>query len=473
MYSKRTSIRGKAETSVCPADRPTSGDLCSTGGSPWTLCCYDIEFWPAPNVLVCSCRDGEGRYLCNAGHSRACTSIIGADGPVLMPASQPTPEPNEPTNEPTNDLTDEPTAVTTSVTTIPPTPAPLPGFGIRPVPKPVSLLEPINIGGNTNNNSEDDASVQDQRLNLILVPQCDPSNSDSFYSLSKREENRGRTDYLEDNDTDCEKYLQYCDKKRSNVDMSWPNYVYPEEFYTTVEQLYSGCFKSCAEYLPGGVEEFCSMPEPNDAYSASYNSGSGSDSYCESVSNSEWTKEMYDHEIAVLRVLNSHRDELTGTTCTRRQYNESGKRVVTQTYFPRSSGVITNDSLRCAARIQARNIVKDTIERDRFPSNLHTACPDSNFDGTKPTCEKFSTRMVNAGYSYHENGFGYINEVTAVGYRTAEQVIQGWLDSQSGHCSAIVKQESLVVPTEVGIGFYRDEETGMTGHVMLLGQRQL
>jgi len=81
--------------------------------------------------------------------------------------------------------------------------------------------------------------------------------------------------------------------------------------------------------------------------------------------------------------------------------------------------------------------------------------------------------MVNAGYSYHENGFGYINEVTAVGYRTAEQVIQGWLDSQSGHCSAIVKQESLVVPTEVGIGFYRDEETGMTGHVMLLGQRQL
>ena len=102
VYSKRTSIRGKAETSVCPADRPTSGDLCSTGGSPWTLCCYDIEFWPAPNVLVCSCRDGEGRYLCNAGHSRACTSIIGADGPVPMPASQPTPEPNEPTNEPTN-----------------------------------------------------------------------------------------------------------------------------------------------------------------------------------------------------------------------------------------------------------------------------------------------------------------------------------------------------------------------------------
>jgi hypothetical protein len=334
----------------------------------------------------------------------------------------------------------------------------------------------ISNNNDSSNNDSNNDTDQDASLNLVLVPQCDPSNSDSFYSQSKRVENRDSTDYLEDTTTDCDGYFQYCDKKRSNLSMAWPNFVYPNDFYNTVEVLYDQCFKSCVENLPGGVEEFCSMPEPrDDASTAEFNSASsGFNEYCGSVGNSDWTAEMMAHEASILEALNNQRGDPGGKVCTRKSRDSSGQTVVTQGFFPRSSPVITNDSLRCAARIQARNIVKATIElNSRFPPNLHEACPSSNFDGSAPVCETFSTRMVNAGYSYHKDGFGYINEVTAVGYRSAETVIQGWLGSQSGHCSAIVKQESLVVPTEVGIGYYRDEETGNTGHVMLLGQRQL
>lgn len=320
------------------------------------------------------------------------------------------------------------------------------------------------IGNNINDN-------QSTTLNLVLVPQCNPSNPDSYYSLSKREEFRGSTNYLEDTTTDCDRYLQYCDKKRSNVEQSWPNFVFPEEFYNTVELLYDRCFKSCVEYLPGGVDEFCSMPTRE---TVSFNSMSaGSREYCDSVDNSDWTAEMIAHEAAMLNALNVQRGDVSGQVCTRRTRDPSGQVRVVQGFFPRSSPVITNDSLRCAARIQARNIVRATIETNRFPPNLHDACPLSNFDGGAPVCQDFATRMVNSGYSYYEDGFGYINEVTAAGYWSAESVIQGWLDSQSGHCEAIVKQESLVVPTEVGVGYYRDEATGKTGHVVLLGQRQL
>lgn len=330
-----------------------------------------------------------------------------------------------------------------------------------------------NNNESSNNDVEDSPINQETGLNLVLVPQCDPSNSESFYSQSKREENRDSTDYLEDTTTDCDEYLQYCDKKRSNLSMSWPNFVYPNDFYNMVEVLYDQCFKSCVENLPGGVEEFCSMPEPRDRDDASkpeFNSASstGFEEYCESVGNSDWTADMIAHEASILEVLNTRRDEAGGKVCTRK----SGQ-TVTQSFFPRSSPVITNDSLRCAARIQARNIVKANIEVGGFPGNLHTACPSSNFDGSAPVCETFSTRMENAGYTYHKDGFGYINEVTAAGYGSAEKVIQAWLGSQSGHCPAIVKQESLVVPTEVGIGYYLDEETGKTGYVMLVGQRQL
>ncbi len=326
------------------------------------------------------------------------------------------------------------------------------------------------IGGNNNSNFQKDDIESSVGLDLVLVPECNPDNSDSYYSLSKRDENKDSTDYLEDSVNECDQYLQYCDKKRSNLDMSWPNFVYPDQFYNTVELLYGQCFKSCAEYLPGGVEEFCSMPTPQEKFSAEYTSASaGGNNYCESVDNSDWTAEMIAHEAAVLEALNVQRGDSGGKVCTR---NSNGG--ASQTFFPRSSPVTTNDSLRCAARIQAKNIVKATLELgNRFPPNLHTACPNTDFDGGAPICQDFVTRMKNSGYTYHENGFGRVSEVTAVGYRTPESVIQGWLGSKSGHCSAILKQESLVVKTEVGIGYYRDEKTGRTGHVMLLGQRQL
>eukprot|EP00535_Pseudo-nitzschia_heimii_P000119 CAMPEP_0197182954 /NCGR_PEP_ID=MMETSP1423-20130617/7132_1 /TAXON_ID=476441 /ORGANISM="Pseudo-nitzschia heimii, Strain UNC1101" /LENGTH=389 /DNA_ID=CAMNT_0042633463 /DNA_START=157 /DNA_END=1326 /DNA_ORIENTATION=+ len=329
--------------------------------------------------------------------------------------------------------------------------------------------------GYSSNNSEDVTNSLEANRNLVLVPQCNPSDSDSFYSQSLRIENRDRTDYLEDTTTDCDRYLEYCDKKRSNVVFSWSDYAYPEEFYDTLELLYDRCFKSCAEYLPGGVKELCSMPGPRDDSTPDFNSASsGSSDYCRSVENSDWTAEMIAHEASVLKVLNEQRADEGGKICTRRALDPSSQQVVaTQGFFPRSSPTVTNESLRCAARIQAQNIVKATVELNRFPPNLHTACPNANFWGGPVVCEDFSTRMVNSGYSYFRDGFGYINEVTAAGYQSAEAVIQGWLASTSGHCSAIVKQESVVVPTEVGIGFYRDEASGMTGHVMLLGQRQL
>jgi hypothetical protein len=326
----------------------------------------------------------------------------------------------------------------------------------------------IIVGDNDVSSNDNDSEDFEDRpflsLNLVLVPQCDPDNSDSFYSQSKRDENGGRTDYLEDTMADCGQYLGYCDKKRSNLENSWPNYVSANDFYNAMEMLYDQCFKTCAESLPGGVEEFCSIPKAREI-----DVSAAAEEYCESVDDSDWTAHMIAHEAAVLAALNVQRDDSSGHVCTEKDDDES----MIQEFFPRSSPVVTSDSIRCAARIQAKNIVKATIEQNRFPSSLHRACPDEDFGGGEPICERFSTRMVNAGYTYSEEGFGRINEVTAVGYRSAEDVIEGWLSSQSGHCSAILKQESLVIPTEVGIGYYRDEASGMTGHVMLLGQRQL
>jgi len=180
---------------------------------------------------------------------------------------------------------------------------------------------------------------------------------------------------------------------------------------------------------------------------------------------------MVAHEEKVLQALNTVRDDPAGGVCTRRTYNpQTGTVSVVQGLFPRSSPVVPNEALTCAARIQARNIVEETIEKNgQFPRNLHDACPSRN----GAICEDFSTRMDKAGYEYFENGFGYINEVTAAGYQSAMAVVKGWKGSTSGHCEAILKQESKIVPTEVGIGFYRDPNSDMTGHVVIVAQRNL
>jgi len=171
---------------------------------------------------------------------------------------------------------------------------------------------------------------------------------------------------------------------------------------------------------------------------------------------------MIAHENELLQVLNQKRNEPNGIICT-----TSGNSI----QYPKSSPVQMNESLRCAARIQAKNIVDATIQANgRYPSNLHQACPSFGGGGN---CEDFSTRTKNAGYEYRTQGFGSLAEVTAAGYRTPLQTIMGWISSTSGHCDSIMKQESKVITTEVGIGYYIDSITQTTAHVMILSQRKL
>ena len=303
---------------------------------------------------------------------------------------------------------------------------------------------------------DDISSNNDPVPNLVLLPNCDAANPASFYNSNNDRQ---------DTTSDCDRYLEYCGKKHSSLAFdSWANYVFPEDFYDTVELMYDRCFSSCLKTLPGGAVEFCSMPEPPPQEPVDA-------SYCFSVEDGgTWTIQMIAEEANVLAALNKQRDDPAGATCQRRTLDPSTGNVrVVQGYFPRSSPVVTNEALRCAARIQAKNIVDETIERGSFPPNLHNACPSRG----DAICEKFSTRMDKAGYEYFSNGFGFTNEVTAAGYRSAEAVVAGWKGSTSGHCEAILKQESKIVPTEVGIGYYQDPISGMTGHVVILAQRNL
>jgi hypothetical protein len=314
---------------------------------------------------------------------------------------------------------------------------------------PSSSSSITQIDNNTNNNSNN---------NNVLVPQCDPNNPNSYYN----------TNNPIDTTNDCDRFLEYCDKSMSTLTSQWSSngYIYPNDFYNTVVLMYDRCSKSCSDHLDGGIKEFCSMPEVNTesvSLTASFNSASNSDpTYC-GDSDSYWTNNMVSHEIEILQELNNKRN--VPTTCKKFDYQLS-KEISTN--YPKASPVVMNESLRCAARIQAKNIVDTTLSQGgKFPSNLHQACPP----GGDSVCEGFSIRMTNAGYEYETQGFGSINEVTAAGYGSASSVIQGWLSSKSGHCSSIMKQQSLVVPTEVGIGYY--EEGGTTAHVMVVAQRTL
>ena len=309
---------------------------------------------------------------------------------------------------------------------------------------------------NSNPNGKNNSNNNDPVPNLVLVQNCDPNEPISFYNNNNAPQ---------DTTSDCDRYLEYCGKKHSAITFnSWASYVFPKDFYDTVELMYDRCFASCVETLQGGVKEFCSMPEPPPQASVE-------SSYCFSVEDSgTWTSEMIAEEANVLVALNKQRDDPAGATCQRRALDpDTGNIRIVQGFFPRSSPVVPNEALRCAARIQAKNIVDEIIERGTFPPNLHYACPSRG----DAICEQFTTRMDNAGYEYFSNGFGYTNEVTAAGYRSAESVVAGWKASTSGHCEAILKQESKIVPTEVGIGYYQDPISGMTGHVVIVAQRNL
>ena len=81
--------------------------------------------------------------------------------------------------------------------------------------------------------------------------------------------------------------------------------------------------------------------------------------------------------------------------------------------------------LRCAARNHSRDIVERGF-----------------FDHTNPDGEGPSDRMARTGYEW-----SYWGENLALGLRTPEQVLAGWLRSP-GHCASLMKPEF----TETGVG---------------------
>ena len=244
--------------------------------------------------------------------------------------------------------------------------------------------------------------------NNVLVPQCDPSNRNSYYV----------TQNPVDTINDCTQYIDYCDKSMTTLSSKWgPDgaYIQPHSFYDTVATLYERCAKTCSDRV-GGITQFCAMPEVAAPYAPSFNSATQSDTtYCSYI-NSEYhsrrsnAQTMIDHENTILQVMNTKRATTTGITCTR-----SDDRA---TVYPQASPVVMNASLRCAARIQAKNIVERTLEQQgKFPNNLHTACPQNLSSSETSNCDDFGTRIRSSGYEYREQGFGTIAENTAAGYR--------------------------------------------------------
>jgi hypothetical protein len=79
------------DTSTCASSLPKSGDTCDTGGQEFITCCYAVDFInniPAPANLaeICGCRSNENVYLCNAGTTASCSSIIRPGSPVQAPS---------------------------------------------------------------------------------------------------------------------------------------------------------------------------------------------------------------------------------------------------------------------------------------------------------------------------------------------------------------------------------------------------
>ena len=95
--------------------------------------------------------------------------------------------------------------------------------------------------------------------------------------------------------------------------------------------------------------------------------------------------------------------------------------------FGPASALTMNPALRCAARVHSL----DMQERDFFAH-------------TNPSNEGPSDRVESAGYLWRRVG-----ENIAVGYGSAESVMEGWLDSD-GHCSNLMNPGY----TEIGVGYY-------------------
>lgn len=133
--------------------------------------------------------------------------------------------------------------------------------------------------------------------------------------------------------------------------------------------------------------------------------------YCDDAAG--WDPAYADLEDQVLDLVNQRRSE--GADCG------------SQGSFAATSALTMNGALRCAARVHS----KDMSDRNFF-------------DHTNPDQEDPFDRMDRAGYVY-----SFAGENIAVGYPTADAVMDGWMGSD-GHCSNIMNPNY----TEIGVGYY-------------------
>lgn len=134
--------------------------------------------------------------------------------------------------------------------------------------------------------------------------------------------------------------------------------------------------------------------------------------YCDPVRDFDDT--WAEQEMRVLELVNQHRAK--GATC-----GDQAK--------PKTHALKMDSALRCAARAHSL----DMGEQNYFS---HTGADGSSF----------GQRAKRAAYDAGPRG-----ENIAVGYRDAEAVVQGWMDSP-GHCNNIMADGS----NEIGIGYYGD-----------------
>jgi uncharacterized protein YkwD len=113
-------------------------------------------------------------------------------------------------------------------------------------------------------------------------------------------------------------------------------------------------------------------------------------------------------------------------------YRAMGFNCDSEGQFGATGPLTTQPNLRCAARLHSQ----DMAMRDYFAHD--------NPDGDGP-----SERMDAAGYMGSTWG-----ENIAMGQRTPQQVVDGWMESD-GHCSNIMRPQF----TQIGVGFFQGSDS--------------
>ena len=178
--------------------------------------------------------------------------------------------------------------------------------------------------------------------------------------------------------------------------------------------------------------------------------------YCSQVDDDSdvWTKDMVASEYNVLIALNEVRKDPSGNSCG---------------VLSKAPPLQANRALRCAARIQAKNIVDDAIEFDGYAEDLHSACPSRK----SAICEDMVERIKHSGYDLNGRTVAYVGEVLAGAFHNHTAVVNAWKMSPN-HCKTILKNgddDSKELLVDVGIGYYEDPKTGKSAHAVLVAQR--